>query len=232
MTTFTRKDWGARPPKASTPLVASEVEGIAIHWPGTGSTKPIHGVDAVGRAIRAWQNLHMDDHGWSDVAYQEAIDQDGNVYDLRGLATRSAANGDEDVNRRFGAILLVLAEGEQPSAAMIATTRARIAEHRRLFPKSHRIVGHQEIRPEPTACPGPAAEKLIKAGAFEPTREPSTPNITAFRNAKTRTEKRAAAKQVAEHGALRAKAAARAWLEADVAMTKAANELIAQEAGR
>jgi hypothetical protein len=110
----------------------------------------------------------MDGRGWSDIAYQEAVDQAGDYWILRGLGTRSAANGDTDVNTRFGALLLILAPGEKPSPAMIRTVRKRVAAHRRRFPRSRRLVGHGEIRPEPTACPGPAAQRLIESGAFEP----------------------------------------------------------------
>lgn len=233
MTEFSRKDWGARAPKdAPTALVASRVEGVALHWPAM--SKQVHGVEAVKRFLRNVQDSHMDDRGWDDVAYQLGFDQDGNTYDLRGLKTQSAANGDQDVNRRFGAFLLILAPGEQPSAKMIAAVKASVAEHRKLFPESKRIVGHQDVRPEPTACPGPIVEKLIKAGAFEPTKpappKPSgTIHITAFRTAKTRAEKRAAAKQILESGSARAKVAARDWLEHDTARAAAAKALLALE---
>lgn len=168
MTYYSRRAWGARKARLAVPrLVSEHVEGIALHWPGIGS--PVTSVEHVKSLLRAWQAQHIDVNGWSDIAYQVAVDQAGNYYRLRGLEKRSAANGDEDVNDRFGAILLVLAEGEQPSKAMIRTVQGRIKHHRRLFPHSRRIVGHQTIRPEPTACPGPAVMKLIAAGAFEPT---------------------------------------------------------------
>jgi Flp pilus assembly pilin Flp len=171
---FSRADWHARPPRSGPgALTASRVEGIALHWPAI--TKPIHGVANVSAALRAWQNFHMDSRGWSDIAYQVAIDQDGNVYQLRGLTTQSGANGDTDVNERFGALLLVVAEGEQPTARMISSARAVIAHQRKLYPGSHRIVGHGQIRPEPTACPGPAVQQLINSGRFEPQQEPVRP---------------------------------------------------------
>lgn len=166
-TYVSRAEWGARPHRAGPgPLLPSNVEGVALHWPAM--SKPLRGIAAVSAALRGWQNDHMDDRGWSDIGYQEAIDQDGNVYELRGLGTQSGANGDQDVNKRFGAILLVLAPGEQPTAVMIVATRRRIARHRELFPRSKRIVGHNDIRPEPTACPGPIVTAKIHAGVFEP----------------------------------------------------------------
>ena len=179
MSNFSRSDWGARPARGGPgDLTPSRVEGIALHWPGM--SRPVHGVAAVSAALRGWQNFHMDDREWSDIAYQEAVDQDGNSYTLRGLATQSGANGDNDTNERFGALLLVLAPGEQPTAAMVATVRARVAAHRALFRSSKRIVGHSQIRPDGTTCPGPIAQRLINDGEFEPTQEDDMPAYTEW----------------------------------------------------
>jgi hypothetical protein len=171
MTYFTRSAIGLRARNGGPgALTRSEVDGIALHWPGGKS--PIRGVANVKAALRAWQRDHMDRQGWSDIGYQEAVDQDGNVYELRGLTIQSGANGGTDVNERFGAVLLVLAIGEEPTRAMIGAVRGRIARHRAIFPNSRRIVGHQDVRPEPTACPGPAVMRLIRAGEFDPAKRP------------------------------------------------------------
>lgn len=173
MTYYTREQWAARDAKSGPgPLDAEQVEGVALHWPAM--TAPLTTVEAVKAGLRSWQNFHMDTRGWSDIAYQEGVDQKGNAYELRGLAIQSGANGDTDVNERFGAILLILAPGETPSEAMIATVRARIAKHRELFPKSELIVGHGQIREGGTECPGPAVQRVIDAGLFEP--EPAGPS--------------------------------------------------------
>lgn len=167
MARYSRSDWGAHPARGGPgPLWPSRVEGIALHWPAM--SKPLATVAAVMAALRSWQTYHMGTLGWSDIGYQVAVDQAGNRYDLRGLATQSGANGDEDVNERFGACLLILAPGEQPSAEMVAEVRSVVTDHRTLFPRSTKIVGHSDIRPEPTACPGPAALAAIRAGRFEP----------------------------------------------------------------
>jgi hypothetical protein len=166
MTTITRADWRARSAPAAEPLNASEVIGLAFHWPAM--SKPLYGVAAVSAALRNWQAYHMDTHGWRDIGYQIAVDQDGNRYILRGLDGQSGANGDEDVNRRYGAVLLVLAPGEHPSAAMMREVHAVVRDHRRLFPKSRLLVGHNDVRPEATACPGPVVMRLLGEGAFNP----------------------------------------------------------------
>ena len=164
-----RSAWNARPPNAGPGnLTPSRVQGAVIHWPGTGSTKVIHTKAAVASALRGWQDYHMDTRGWSDIAYQVAVDQSGRAWTLRGLRTQSGANGDADVNERYGAILLVLVTGEQPSAAMKATTRAVIADFRKLFPRGTAIRPHSAVRPEPTDCPGDPARAAIARGEFTP----------------------------------------------------------------
>lgn len=166
MARITRSKWGARTARSGPGrLDPREVTGMVIHWPAM--SKPLRGVKAVSAALRGWQDYHMDTHGWSDIAYQEAIDQDGNVYVLRGLWTQSAANGDEDVNDHNGAILLVLAPGEHPTAKMLHMLRKRIARHREVFPRSTRVYGHNDVRPEPTSCPGPIVQHLIDSGVIK-----------------------------------------------------------------
>lgn len=170
MTYQNRSKWGARPATSGPgKLEPRKVIGIALHWPAM--SKPLTGVEAVANALRDWQAYHMDTKGWSDIAYQEAIDQAGNVYGLRGLRTQPGANGDRPTNERYGALLLVLAPGEQPTDAMVKAVRRRIRRHRDLFPRSTGIVGHGEIRPEPTACPGQIVQGHIDSGTFNPDRK-------------------------------------------------------------
>jgi len=167
MTTYQRKDWGAVP---ATPgpgrLNPADVVGIALHWPGMAT--PRHTRAEVAQSLRAWQRFHMGTHGWSDIAYQEAVDQAGNVWVLRGLTTQSGANGNRALNEAYGALLLVLAPGETPSKAMVEAVQSRVAAFRRLYPHATRVVGHGAIRPDPTACPGPAVNRLLAAHAFTP----------------------------------------------------------------
>lgn len=59
-----------------------------------------------------------------------------------------------------------------------------------------------------------------------------TIHITAFRKAKTHAERRAAAARVAVKGTARARAAARAWLEASNDLRKAKTALLREEVAR
>lgn len=163
-----RSAWDARPALGFVPLIAATIEGTALHWPGMKS--PIHDQARVAAALRAWQADHMDnpDKQWLDIAYQVAVDQAGRAWTLRGLWYRSAANGDRDVNDRYGAILLVLAIGEEPSEQLLATTRGVIADFRAIFPAGTAIEPHSAVRPDPTDCPGDPVRAAITRGDFEP----------------------------------------------------------------
>ena len=162
---ISRKQWGARKRRHHPGRLApGDVLGVALHWPAMSGR--VHTVAGAMASLRGWQNFHMDTHGWSDIAYQEAFDQLGNVYVLRGLKNRSAANGTTTTNGTHGALLLILGPGERPSPAMLEAVRGRIARHRELFPNSRRIVGHSDLKD--TACPGRDVMRAIDAGLFEP----------------------------------------------------------------
>lgn len=182
VTYLPRSAWAARAARGSTALVASQVDGCALHWPGM--AKPIDATGAIGQrrvasALRGWQNYHMDGRGWSDIAYLVAVDQAGRAWTLRGLNIRSGANGDADVNRRFGAVLLILAPGEKPSAALIATTKGVLADFKKRFSGSRaKPYGHRDVRPAGTDCPGPLTYAAIQAGTFTPGSTPPKPPVT------------------------------------------------------
>lgn len=172
-----RSAWGARPPKSGPGLLTpSRVDGTVIHWPGSGETDSFDSSAEVASALRGWQAYHMDSKGWSDIAYQVAVDQAGRAWILRGLRTQSGANGNNELNEAYGAILLVLVTGEQPSAAMKATVREVITDFREIFPGGIAIRPHSAVRPEGTDCPGDKACECIANGDFTPGAEPTTPN--------------------------------------------------------
>lgn len=174
----TRSEIGLRPARSGPGnLTISRVEGVADHYPGT--PKPINAVGDAGfrrvcSALRGWQAYHMDGRGWSDIAYQVAVDQEGRAYTLRGINTQSGANGNATANENFGAVLLILGNDEAPSAKMIATARQVHADFRKRYPNCRvRPYGHQEVRQHTsggaitTDCPGKQVMALIRAGKLD-----------------------------------------------------------------
>ena len=180
VTYLPRSAWNARPPKPGPgDLTVSRVEGAVLHWPGMGARR-LESQAEVASALRGWQAYHMDDRGWSDIAYQVAVDQAGRAWTLRGMHEQSGANGNNDVNERFGAILLVVGTGEAPSPALIATTREVIRDFREIYPDGTAIKPHSAVRPAGTDCPGDAVRALIESGAFEPGQPVKSQEVCMF----------------------------------------------------
>lgn len=150
-------------------LDPAKVRGVVVHWPGSEEQDSFDGRAEIVAALRGWQRFHMQSRGWSDIAYQVAVDQAGRAWTLRGLRTQSGANGNEDLNERYGAILLILVDGEEPSAAMKATVRQVVLDFRRIYgDDAALILPHSTVRPDGTDCPGDRARAAIARGDFEP----------------------------------------------------------------
>lgn len=230
-----RSAWGARSPRSGPGnLTVSRVQGAVLHWPGMGNSRVID-KDDVARRLRGWQDYHMDAKDWSDIAYQVAVDQAGRAWTLRGLRTQSGANGDNEVNEDYGAILLIVGTGEHPTPAMIETTREVIADFRAIYPRGTAIKPHSAVRPEPTDCPGDQVRALITAGAFNPathTEDEMTP--AQMTELKDFIEKRTKAYAIANNNYTRQvlSSTAKALIEADAATDKAQADRIIAEMNR
>ena len=174
-----RSAWGARAPKEGPGLLTpSRVRGVAIHWPGSGETDSFDNDREVADALRGWQAFHMDGRGWSDIAYQVAVSQDGDVWSLRGLREQSGANGCTEANETYVAVLLILIAGEEPSEAMKASVRDVVSDVRTIYgDDASEIKPHSVVRrvcaTGGTDCPGPAAIAAIVRGDFEPWAQPT-----------------------------------------------------------
>lgn len=114
---FTRSDWGARPASYVKPLDYSQVRDLIVHYPGTAS--PIARDDeSIRRALRGWQDYHIDKKGWSDLAYNVAVDQMGRVWEGRGYDRRDGATSGRGGTSM--SILGMVANNEAPTEQMLA----------------------------------------------------------------------------------------------------------------
>ena len=160
MTYISRTEWGATPPNKTLP-VSKMLKGVCLHWMGF----KIHG--DMKRLVRSIQTNHMGaGKGWWDIAYNELISQHGEVFEGRGLTTRSGAQGSTRHNRGYIALGLLVGPDQTPTPQMIEAVKERIAVVRFFQPDATEIVGHLDLKP--TTCPGPEVYRLMKAGAFEP----------------------------------------------------------------
>jgi hypothetical protein len=143
------------------------VRGAAIHW--NGPAVPRSALTDPRNYLEGVRRYHTSTKGWSDIAYNLAVDQTGDVWVLRGLDHRSAANGGTTVNARYVAVLAILGEGQEPTDAMLAGLRHAAGMVRDRYPHAPAVLGHVDVRPEPTACPGPHLSRAIDRGDLNPT---------------------------------------------------------------
>jgi hypothetical protein len=171
-TLITRAAWGARAPKNTTPLVASEQRGVAIHYSAAESDRvAIH--DDCARRVRAIQAFHMDGRGWADIAYNYLVCHHGFRFAGRGLGIRSAAQGTNAGNDGYHAVCFlgfdregrmdVTPEAKRAIADCIASVRVR-------YPHATAVRPHSAFHA--TACPGDELRAWITAGVPVPVPTP------------------------------------------------------------
>lgn len=138
---------GLRPPRsrsripASDPDVAGHYNGPAMNMAG----KPHSHCQARWRGV---QKYHMDENGWSDVAYTACVCHHEIVMQGRGPGIRTAANGTNAGNNGWYAIFFMVGGDEEPSAAML-----RAADwYARTHLKTNDWVPHSFFKS--TGCPG------------------------------------------------------------------------------
>lgn len=163
-----RSAWTSAPASRGALLVAPV--GVAVHWNGPPVSAAAYRGDraAVAAYLEAVRRLHTRTNGWSDIAYQAAVDSEGRLWTLRGWRRCSAANGDVIPNRRWGAILAVLGQGQEPTDAMLDGLRDAVDLFRQVHPRALQIATHNQVRPHPTACPGPHLSRAVVTGQLEP----------------------------------------------------------------
>jgi len=157
-----RSDWTDTSPVGSS-FEPRLVRGVAIHWQGV----RVDPATPTADILRADRRYHIS-KGWRDIAYNLAVDLAGDLWIARGLERRSTANGSTESNRTHAALVALLGPGQQPSAAMLAGIRAGIALVRDTYPYARAIRTHNDIRPQPTECPGRELTAAVRDGRLEP----------------------------------------------------------------
>lgn len=143
------------------PFDGDDLKGVAVHY--TGSSRPLGPTASLGLSasrILAERKDHVERRGWTDVAYNYAIDQMGRVFELRSEEYRSAANGDATQNKLYGAITFLIGAGDTPTpAALRAFQDWRTHVWLKRWPDATGVVGHRDLAS--TQCPGDALYHLL-----------------------------------------------------------------------
>lgn len=151
-----RETWGARGANPGL-MVPHTVQQLTVHHAGTQS-----GTTGIAQ-IKGWQNFHIDDRGWGDIAYHLIIGIDGTVYEGRDRVYRGDTGTTYDTTGHF----LVVVEGnfniDQPTPAQLDSLVAVLAGASQEFgvPPST-ISGHRDHAA--TSCPGTHLGALIDSG--------------------------------------------------------------------
>ena len=158
-----RADWGARAATRASKLTPSKIGIVDVHWPGS-KGRLARDRPGVARALRGWQDYHMNGHGWSDIAYNIAVDLAGEVWELRGwdAVDGGVASRSDDVT-----ILLVMGDQDQMTDAMKTSVLWAMGEFERRLGRKLRRTHHGALTQ--TDCPGPEATAWSKAGFPAPT---------------------------------------------------------------
>ena len=157
-----RADWGAQPPKRASKLDPSRIGIVDVHWPGS-KGHLARDRAGVAKALRDWQSFHMGKppkgRGWSDIAYNIAVDLSGEVWELRGwdAVDGGVASRSDDVT-----ILLVMGDQDQMTDAMKTSVLWAMGEFERRLGRKLRRTHHGALTQ--TDCPGPEATAWSRAG--------------------------------------------------------------------
>lgn len=165
MKLITRRDLGW-PPSAA-PLQTGQPEGCKVHYEGTPVPAVSH--DRCAARWTAIRNSHLANtaENYSDVAYNFAVCQHGYVLEGRGIGRRTGANGNQELNRKHYAVLVMIGSSgdTEPSPAAVTALR-EVIQYLREHGAGREIKGHRDGFA--TSCPGDALYDLVKSGALEP----------------------------------------------------------------
>lgn len=156
-----REVWGAAPAKSIVFSDPKNLRGVAVHWFGKPRAAPRH--RRCQSQLRAVQRIHQRGE-FNDIAYNFAVCQHGEVYELRGWNRQTGANGNRKANRNYGAIVVMVGAGNTANPVALSRLRWLIGEYRK------RGAG-REVRPHGfftgSTCPGPQIGAWLAAKSYE-----------------------------------------------------------------
>lgn len=161
----TRKEWGARPRGSGTTSI-NPTEGVTVHYEGGGWGWPwAH--STCDDKVRAMQADHMDNRGWSDIAYNYLACPHNYLYEGRGYDRRSSANGNDHANAVSFAVQGIWGDKSgKPPADLLRAIRYGIDLLRRKGGASNKLHGHRDWKS--TSCPGDYLYNWVRIGCPAP----------------------------------------------------------------
>ncbi|MCX4749245.1 N-acetylmuramoyl-L-alanine amidase [Kitasatospora sp. NBC_01287] len=149
--------------------------GVKIHYEGTFVSPSLAGDHsqcvAEVQAIRA-SHLANTKEGYVDVAYSYLACVHGILFEGRGIGKRTAANGDQDLNRAHYAVCALIGDKglTQPTDALLSALRDGI-DLLRQHGAGGEVLGHCDGYA--TECPGTPLIAWVRSGAPRPGGSPA-----------------------------------------------------------
>lgn len=156
---FPRSSWqDPKQPVVGPNSLPQRVDKAVIHYTADDSIPK-----DIPRYLRDMQAAYVRSRGYS-LGYNCAVDQAGNVYEIRGFDIRCAAN--REVNESSFAVLLLVDGDDAASPQAVASVQRVVAAVQAWCGRGVDVVGHGEVGA--TACPGVGLRKQIADGLFDP----------------------------------------------------------------
>ncbi|MGQ0551925.1 MAG: N-acetylmuramoyl-L-alanine amidase [Planctomycetota bacterium] len=152
-----RKDWGAAPIRGRFDPMQPVVR-LTVHH----STMPNWSPSEMPGELRQLQASHQ--NKWADLGYHFLIDSDGGIWEGRELRWQGAHEG---VGKNRGSIGICLTGNfniTSPTKAQLASLTALLGSCRERFDlPASAVKTHQEVRADPTECPGTRLQPWVEA---------------------------------------------------------------------
>lgn len=189
MATFTiipRSEWGAKPLRPGTSYSPmTQPDGWVVHYVG-GACPQDPSIETSKALVRQLQEDAMNDpvEKYIDIEYSFLIDLNGRIFEGRGWANKSGANGSSNYNGHAWAVCVLMGPGDgKPLDKNHLTQEAKDAlswltrEGARQKPAVSYVKGHRDVYA--THCPGDelyAFVPVLNAHLHTPEPAPVPPN--------------------------------------------------------
>lgn len=147
----------------------AKVIGVAWHYPGAPHLAPTDNDAEVAALIRAMDADYVRSRGYN-LGYSFVIAWDGDVWVVRGLTDKCAANGNAMTNEHYLGVLFLTPDlTTPPNGAQLGAARDLVGYVRQWSPTAVVNVGHRDLYA--TACPGDGTYALL--ASLEPVAPPA-----------------------------------------------------------
>lgn len=142
---------------------ADPYRGVAVHWPGLSGKLGLKSHEDCERLMRTLEkNAMTGPEKYGAIPYQALACAHG-LTEGRTVLRVNGANGSGQANVDYGSVCVLIGTEDTLLAAHKEAVRRALP-----YLNGARLYTHNDVRPSPTACPGPDLTKWIDAGAPAP----------------------------------------------------------------